>query len=98
MSEAEDVVFDSSACYGHSEFELGIMKMFGGFGGSFLKEYHKLVPKTEPAEEYEDRVALYELYHHLNHHALFGGGYRSGAVSIMKNLIAKYGSDDKSEL
>lgn len=69
MEEAEDVIFDSSACYAHSEFELGIMKMFGGFSG-IMGEYHKLVPKTEPAGEYSDRVALYELYHHLNHHAL----------------------------
>lgn len=29
-------------------------------------------------------------YHHLNHYALFGGGYRGGAMSIMKKLIAKY--------
>ncbi len=98
MTEPEDVVYDSSACYAHSEFELGIMKMFGGFGGSFLKEYHQLVPKTDPVDEYEDRMALYELYHHLNHHALFGGGYKSGAISIMKKLIAKYGSEEKSEL
>ncbi|EME38922.1 hypothetical protein DOTSEDRAFT_75583 [Dothistroma septosporum NZE10] len=96
MSEPEDVVYDSSACYAHSEFELGIMKMFGGFGGGFLKEYHELVPKTEPVEEYEDRVKLYELYHHLNHHALFGGGYRSGAMGIMRNLIGKHGG--RSEL
>ncbi|KAF2790388.1 Ketosamine-3-kinase [Melanomma pulvis-pyrius CBS 109.77] len=89
--DAEDVVYDSSACYAHSEYELGIMKMFGGFGGSFLKEYHELCPKTEPVGEYEDRVKLYELYHHLNHYAMFGGGYRSGAVSIMKNLVKKYG-------
>ena len=60
--EVEDVVFDPSACFAHSEYELGIMKMFGGFGGSFLKEYHHHCPKTEPVEEYEDRVALYELY------------------------------------
>ena len=59
--EAEDVIYDPSACYAHSEFELGIMKMFGGFGGNFLKEYHQLCPKTEPVEEYEDRVKLYEL-------------------------------------
>jgi len=57
----QDVVFDSSACYGHNEYELGIMKMFGGFGQSFLEEYHKTCPKTEPVEEYDDRVALYEL-------------------------------------
>ncbi|KAF4548578.1 Hypothetical protein D9617_27g045460 [Elsinoe fawcettii] len=87
----EEVVFDSSACYAHSEFELGIMKMFGGFGGTFLKDYHKLCPKTEPVEEYEDRVALYELYHHLNHYALFGGGYKGGAMSIMQGLLKKYG-------
>ncbi|KAI9697477.1 MAG: hypothetical protein M1820_007812 [Bogoriella megaspora] len=90
QGDAQDVVFDPSACYAHSEYELGIMKMFGGFGPSFLKEYHQHCPKTEPVGEYEDRVALYELYHHLNHHALFGGGYRSGAVSIMRKLIKKY--------
>ncbi|KAH8892485.1 Ketosamine-3-kinase [Thozetella sp. PMI_491] len=88
---AEEVVYDPSCVYGHSEYELGIMNMFGGFGSSFWREYEKLVPKAEPKEEWEDRVALYELYHHLNHFALFGGGYRSGAMSIMKKLISKYG-------
>lgn len=90
---SEDVIFDPSACYAHSEFELGIMKMFGGFGGSFLKEYHDLCPKTEPVDEYDDRIRLYELYHHLNHYAMFGGGYRSGAVNIMKALIKKYADE-----
>lgn len=91
MSQPEDVIYDSSACYAHSEFDLGIMQMFGGFGGSFLKEYHRFVPKTEPVDEYDDRVALYELYHHLNHYALHGGGYKGGAVQIMKDLISRYG-------
>lgn len=58
---SQDVVYDPSACYAHNEYELGIMRMFGGFGSSFLKEYHELCPKTEPSAEYEDRVALYEL-------------------------------------
>lgn len=56
-----DVVYDPSACYAHSEFELGIMRMFGGFGAEFFEEYHGVLPKTEPVEEYEDRVRLYEL-------------------------------------
>lgn len=30
-------------------------------------------------------------YHHLNHYAIFGGGYRDGAVGIMKKLLQKYG-------
>jgi fructosamine-3-kinase len=67
--EVQDVIFDSSACYAHSEYELGIMKVFGGFEGAFLQEYHKRCPKTEPVDEYEDRVLLYGLYHQLNHHA-----------------------------
>lgn len=91
----EDVVFDPSSCYAHSEYELGIMKMFGGFGTAFIRQYHDVCPKTEPVEEYEDRVALYELYHHLNHYAIFGGGYKGGAMSIMRNLIRKYGSKDE---
>lgn len=57
----EEVVYDPSAVYGHSEYELGIMRMFGGFGSGFWREYEKLVPKAEPVDEWEDRVALYEL-------------------------------------
>lgn len=94
QGDPEDVVFDSSACYAHNEYELGIMKMFGGFDSAFFKEYHELCPKSEPVEEYEDRVKLYELYHHLNHYAMFGGGYRSGAVSIMRDLVRKYGDGE----
>lgn len=58
---ASDVVYDPCACYAHNEYELGIMHMFGGFGRAFFDEYHKIVPKTEPVEEYDDRVKLYEL-------------------------------------
>lgn len=57
----EEVVFDPSSAWAHSEFEFGIMRMFGGFGADFEREYHKLKPKDEPVEEFEDRVALYEL-------------------------------------
>lgn len=57
----EEVVFDPACVYGHSEYELGIMRMFGGFGSGFWKEYEGLVPRAEPKEEWEDRVALYEL-------------------------------------
>ena len=83
----EDVIFDPSSCYAHSEYELGLMRMFGGFSAGMMRDYHKLVPKTEPVEEYEERVTLYELYHHLNHWAIFGGGYRGGAVGIMRRLL-----------
>jgi len=59
--DVQDFVYDPSACYAHNEYELGIMQLFGGFGEAFMKQYHQLCPKTEPVDEYEDRVALYEL-------------------------------------
>lgn len=87
-----EIIFDPSAVYAHNEYEFGIMKMFGGFSSSFFKEYHSIVPRTEPVEEYEDRVKLYESYHHLNHHAIFGGGgYKSGAMSLLRGLLKRYG-------
>jgi protein-ribulosamine 3-kinase len=57
----EEVVFDPSSAWAHSEFDAGIMGMFGGFGSSFWNEYHKFKPKDEPVEQYNDRVQLYEL-------------------------------------
>ncbi|TIA90336.1 hypothetical protein E3P99_01630 [Wallemia hederae] len=80
------VIFDACSFYGHNEAELGIVQMFGGFGAKFFEGYHSVYPKAEPVEEYDQRIKLYELIHHLNHYAIFGGMYRSGAVSIMKSL------------
>lgn len=57
----EELIFDPSCVYGHSEYELGIMRLFGGFGSAFWKEYERLVPRAEPKAEWEDRMALYEL-------------------------------------
>ncbi|MCJ1269015.1 hypothetical protein MMC22_008903 [Lobaria immixta] len=99
----EDVTFDSSSCYAHSEYELGIMRMFGGFSAGFFNEYHRLMPKTEPKSEYDDRLSLYELYQWLNHYALFSGGYREDALECMEKLVKKYGKeegddDDDSDL
>ncbi|RVD89175.1 uncharacterized protein DFL_000193 [Arthrobotrys flagrans] len=84
------VVFDPSGCYAPAEYDHGIMTMFGGFDGDFWKEYEAVVPRGEPSDEYEDRVSLYRLYHTLNHFALFGGGYKSSAVGIMRELQKKY--------
>lgn len=96
----EEVIFDPSASYAHSEYEFGIMRLFGGFdfddhngGGEFERDYWGTgkIKKLEPVEEFDDRVELYGLYHQLNHYAIFGRGYRAGAVRVMKRLVGKYG-------
>jgi protein-ribulosamine 3-kinase len=74
-------IFDPSAFYGHNEYEMGIMKMFGGFEEDFLQEYHRICPKSEPVDEYDDRVFLYELYHHLNHYV--SGNFLFRVIHLM---------------
>ncbi|KJX96479.1 hypothetical protein TI39_contig622g00006 [Zymoseptoria brevis] len=86
----EHIVFDPSAAYCHSEYEIGIMRAFGGFTAGFFDEYHSMVPKTEPVREYEDRVELYKLYHYLNHYFLFRGAYKDNAMDIVKRLADRY--------
>lgn len=36
-------MFDPASFFGHSEFELAIMDMFGGFRGEFWDAYHAKV-------------------------------------------------------
>ena len=57
----EEMVFDPSCCWAHGEYEWGIMRMFGGFGRDFEREYGEIKGRDEPVEEWEDRVRLYEL-------------------------------------
>ncbi|KAF8585836.1 fructosamine kinase PKL/CAK/FruK [Ramaria rubella] len=66
------VIFDPSSYYGHNEADLSIARIFGGFPPSFFAAYHEQIPPSEPVNEYGQRAALYELFHYLNHTALFG--------------------------
>ncbi|CEH14117.1 Predicted kinase [Ceraceosorus bombacis] len=80
-----DARISPSSYYGHNEAELGICHMFGGFSSAFFRGYHDVIPKLQP--HYEERQKAYELYHHLNHALMFGGSYKSGATSIMRDLL-----------
>ncbi|XP_037013658.2 ketosamine-3-kinase isoform X1 [Artibeus jamaicensis] len=78
------VIFDPASFYGHSEYELAIAGMFGGFSSSFYSAYHNKIPKTPG---FEKRQKLYQLFHYLNHWNHFGSGYRGSSLNIMRNLI-----------
>lgn len=36
---------------------------------------------------YEKRATVYNLYHILNHHVLFGGGYLSSAQRMISQIL-----------
>jgi len=69
--------------YGHAEFEFGIVEMFGGFSEAFYAAYHKVQPR---AKGFSRRNQLYQLFHHLQHWALFGDSYRQSSLSLMRRL------------
>ncbi|XP_006869537.1 PREDICTED: ketosamine-3-kinase [Chrysochloris asiatica] len=77
------VIFDPASFYGHSEYELAIAGMFGGFHSAFYSAYHSKLPK---APGFEKRLQLYQLFHYLNHWNHFGSGYRGSSLNVMRNL------------
>nr|XP_033817244.1 ketosamine-3-kinase-like [Geotrypetes seraphini] len=82
--EIGPIIFDPASFYGHSEYELGIAGMFGGFGSTFYSAYHSKIPK---APGFEKRLKLYQLFHYMNHWNHFGSGYRGSSLSIMRSLV-----------
>ena len=46
----KSVIFDPASLYGHSEFELSISTLFGGFSPAFFEEYFRKIPKEKGFE------------------------------------------------
>ncbi|XP_031455035.1 fructosamine-3-kinase-like isoform X2 [Phasianus colchicus] len=78
------IIFDPASFYGHSEFELAIAGMFGGFSSSFFSAYHSKIPK---APGFEKRNKLYQLFNYINHWNHFGTGYRGPTINVMRKLL-----------
>lgn len=78
------VLIDPAVYYGHREADLGMTKLFGGFSSEFYRAYNETFP-LEDGFEYRENI--YKLYHVLNHLNLFGGGYYSQAISLIKFYI-----------
>ena len=65
-------IYDPAVYFGDREADLAMTRLFGGFGERFYEGYRAAWPL---APGWEHRVALYNLYHLLNHFNLFGTGY-----------------------
>jgi len=78
------VVIDPAVYYGNREAELAMTILFGGFDESFYSAYNEEFPLQT---DWKFRIDLYKLYHVLNHLNLFGRGYYSHAISILKKYV-----------
>jgi fructosamine-3-kinase len=84
LADGTPVVFDPAVYYGDREADLAMTRLFGGFGPRFYAAYEAAWPLPAGARE---RVALYELYHVLNHLNLFGGGYLAQAEVLIERAL-----------
>ncbi len=75
-------LIDPAVYYGHREADLAMTKLFGGFSESFYASYNETYPLKDG---YNYRENIYKLYHVLNHLNLFGRGYYSQAISLIKS-------------
>jgi len=82
--QGQPVIYDPASYYGHREAEIGMMRMFGGFGPRCEAAYAEVWPLPDGHEE---RISLYRLYHELNHLNLFGQSYYQTCLSTIKALI-----------
>lgn len=77
-------LIDPAAYYADREFDLAMMRLFGGFSSRVWSAYQEAYPLLF---EWEERSDLYMLYHVLNHYYLFGGHYGQQALSIAKKYL-----------
>ena len=76
-------LIDPASHGGHREFDLAMMRLFGGFGADCFAAYADALPL---ADGWEDRVALHQIAPLVVHAIKFGGGY----VSTVTDAIARY--------
>jgi len=84
--QSNPVIFDPAVYYGDREADIAMTELFGGFSNSFYTAYDNVFALDEG---YTTRKTLYNLYHVLNHFNLFGGGYYSQSIDMMKKLLAE---------
>ena len=78
------VFIDTSCYYGHSEADLALTYMFGGFNNDFYSSYEVYSPLESG---YEQRKPIYMLYHYLNHLNIFGRSYHAGVLSCTDQIL-----------
>ena len=77
-------LIDPAAHGGHREFDLAMMRLFGGFGDECFAAYAEVFPL---AAGWPERVALHQIAPLVVHAIKFGGGY----VAAATNAIMQYG-------
>jgi fructosamine-3-kinase len=75
---------DPAAHGGHREFDLAMMRLFGGFGSECFTAYTEVAPL---AAGWQERVPLHQIAPLVVHAIKFGGGYGGAAVAAIDRYL-----------
>ena len=78
-------LIDPAAHGGHREFDLAMMRLFGGFGEACFAAYDEVFPL---ADGWPERVALHQIAPLVVHAIKFGGGYVHAATEAIERYAA----------
>lgn len=79
-------LIDPAAHGGHREFDLAMMRLFGGFGPEAFAAYHESFP-LEPG--WEQRIHIHQLAPLIVHAIKFGGGYVQATQDALDKINAQ---------
>ncbi len=79
--EGASWLIDPAAHGGHAEFDLAMMRLFGGFGADVFTGYESVSPL---ADGWRDRVELHQIAPLVVHAIKFGGGYVASATRAIE--------------
>ncbi len=76
-------LIDPAVYYGHRESDIAMSLLFGGFDQTFYDTYNRHFPMEKGWQQRAEVLNLYPLLVHVN---LFGGGYTSQVMQIVKRF------------
>lgn len=79
--DGEPYLIDPAVYYGHSEVDIAMSKLFGGFSNEFYNSYYDVLPTDSYTNK---RIEIYQLYYLLVHLNLFGSSYCASVKNILK--------------
>ncbi len=82
-TDGQSWLIDPAAHGGHREFDLAMMRLFGGYGQACFTAYDEAFPL---AEGWEARVPLHQLAPLVVHAIKFGGGYAAATQRALATL------------
>lgn len=84
--DGQPVIYDPAVYFGDREADIAMTELFGGLPDAFYDAYNANWPLDSG---YSVRKQLYNLYHILNHLNLFGSGYYSQSLHLLRSLLAE---------